>query len=295
MRISDNMLTKNFLTSVNNSRSRMSKLQDQLSSGKRVLNPSDDPEAAYRILRTKTAINKNEQFQKNVSDGTVMLQATAQAIDNFSNLLLEAKDIVTKARSGIGTTSLQTFAEQIDAIIKSAVQIGNTQFNGKHLFGGTQTTAPPFILAADGSSVTLNPNGISGTIELQVGDGLKQAVNIDGMQAFLGEEIFQALIDIRDTMRGGTVPTAAHYDQVTAHVSHVSSVGGKVGLMMNALEMHENFLAGREIQLTSLLSNDEDTDFAESTLLLRKEEIMLEAALNVGARLIPKSLMDFLR
>lgn len=273
----------------------MSRLQDQLSTGKRVLIPSDDPEAANRILRAKDMLGKNEQFQKNVGDATATMQSTAAALDSFSDLLLEAKDIITRARSGIGNVSLETFAEQLDQIIKSGVQTANTSFNGKYLFGGTQTRDVPFTLAPDGSAVTVNPNGITGAIQIPVGEGAIQTVNIDGQQAFLGAQIFQDLIVVRDAMRGGTIPSPAQLDGVTSYLSHVAQVGGKAGLILNSLDMSERFLTGHAHQLAVLLSNDEDTDFAESTLLLKKEELMLEAALNIGARLIPKTLMDFLR
>jgi flagellar hook-associated protein 3 FlgL len=295
MRISDNAFTRNFLTNVNNSRSRISRLQDQLSSGRRVLNPSDDPDAANKILRIKNTIAKNEQYQSNVGDGTSMMQATNHALDSFGDLMIEAKDVLSKARGGGRTPNLETFAEQIDQMISNAVQTANTKFNGKYLFGGMQTTDPPFTLAADRSAVTLNPNGITGKIEIPVGENAMQVVNIDGQEAFLGTQIFQALIDVRDAMRNGVVPSAAQFDAISSHVSHVSNVGGKAGLMLNALEMNDRFLAERGDQLSALLSSEEDTDFAEATLMLKKEETMLEAALSTGARLIPKSLMDFLR
>ena len=273
----------------------MSKLQDQLSTGRRVLNPSDDPAAADKILRFKNTIAKNEQYQENVGDGTSMMQATAHALDTFGDLMLEAKEILTKARSGGRTQELGTFADQIDQLLTNAVQTANTKFNGKYLFGGTQTTDPPFILAANRSAVTLNPNGITGKIEVPVNEGTTQVINIDGQEAFLGTQIFQALIDVRDSMRNGVVPTAAQFDAVNAHLAHVADVGGKAGLILNTLEMNDKFLADRSNQLAELLSGEEDTDFAEATLQLKKEETMLDAALSTGARLLPKTLMDFLK
>lgn len=295
MRISDNTFTNNYLISINNSRARMSKLQDQLSTGRRVLTPSDDPEATNKILQIKNSIAKNEQYQANVSDGSSMIQATSSALDSFSNLMLEVKNIVTKARSGGSLADLSTFAAEIDHILTNAVQTANTKFNGKYLFGGTQTTSQPFTLAADRSAVTANPTGITGTISIPVSEGTTQVINIDGQEAFLGTQMFQTLIDIRDAMNAGTVPTAAQYDAVDSQLSHVTDVGGKAGAIQNALEMDDQFLQDRGIQLASLLSGQEDTDFADATLKLKKEEIMLDAALSLGSRLIPKSLLDFLK
>jgi len=294
MRVTDKTLTSNFLLSVNTSRERIGKLQAQLASGKRVANPSDDPQAASRILRLKAAIAKNEQFQKNVGDGEAMMQQTEHALDSFADIMVQAKEILTKARSGSRTIDLGTFADQIDQLLSSAVEAANTQFNGKYLFGGTQTTSPPFILAPDRSTVTINPNGITGSIRIPVSDGTTQVINIDGQEAFLGTQIFQALIDVRDSMRAGNVPTAAQFDAINSHLNYVSQVGGKAGLILNSLDLNDRFLSERANQLAALLSADEDTDVAQATLQLQQEQLTLEAALHTGAQLLPKTLMDFL-
>jgi flagellar hook-associated protein 3 FlgL len=295
MRITENTYTQKFLLNVNRSRVRMSTLQDQLSTGKRVLNPSDDPEAANRILRVKKSIEQNAQYTANVGDGHAMMTATEHALNKFGDLMVEAKEILSKARSGSRTPDLATFADQIDQMLTDAVQTANTKFNGKYLFGGTQTTDPPFILAANRSTVTANPNGITGDIQVLVNDGTLQTINIDGQQAFQGVSIFTQLIQVRDAMRAGNVPTAAQLDAVSAQLEYVAAQGGRAGLTLSALQMDEEFLLRRGDQLESLLSVDQDTDFAEASLLLKKEELMLDAALSTGARLIPKTLMDFLR
>lgn len=295
MRVTENTFTQNFLLNVNRSRVRMSKLQDQLSTGKRVVNPSDDPEAAHRILRLKKSIEQNAQYTANVGNGFAMMTATEHALNKFGDLMVEAKEILSKARSGSRTPDLETFADQIDQLLTDAVQTANTKFNGKYLFGGTQTTDAPFILAADRSAVTINPNGITGDIQVFVNDGTLQTINIDGQQAFQGVTIFTTLIQIRDAMRAGNVPTDTQFDTVSAQLDHVAAQGGRAGLILQALQMDEEFLLERSNHLESLLSVDQDTDFAEASLLLKKEELMLDAALGTGARLIPKTLMDFLR
>jgi flagellar hook-associated protein 3 FlgL len=295
MRVTENMFTKTFLMNVNNTRARMSKLQEQIATGRRVLTASDDPAAAERILRLKNAIGRNDQFQKNVEDGQAMMQATENALSRFTDLMIEAKDILTRARSGGRTSELRTLADELDRLLTDAVQTANTRFNGKYLFGGVQTTDPPFILAPDRSSVTVNPNGITGTIEVMVNEGVLQAINIDGQQAFQGATMFQELITIRDAMRNGTPPTAEQFDTVDGFVKYVSSQAGRAGQMLQSLDLHQEMLAKQADHLAALLSADEDTDFAEASLLLKKEELMLDAALSTGARLLPKSLLDFLK
>jgi len=295
MRVTENTFTKNYLLNINSTRSRMSKLQDQLSTGKKIMNPSDDPEAASRILRMQNSIARNGQYQANVTDAMGMVSATSNAIDKFSDILVQTKEVLTKARSGIGNMDMSVLAEQVDQLIGDLVQAGNTAFNGKYLFGGTRTTSPPFIFAADRSAVTINPNGITGKIEVLINEGTTQVVNIDGQQAFQGAAVFQTLIQIRDGLKLGTPPTDAQVDTVNSELDYVASQGGKAGFIQKALDMADAFLSDSENALTAMLSIDMDTDFAQATLELKKEEMMLDAALSTGAHLIPKTLMDFLQ
>lgn len=295
MRITENTFTQNFLLNVNNARLRMSRLQNQLTTGSKVGTVSDDPEAASRILRLQNSIARNEKYKENVRDGVALLTATAGSLDRFGDLLVEAKEILSRARNGARQPDLETFANQIDQLITDLVHAANAQFNGKYIFGGTETTSPPFILAPDRSGVSVNPNGIRGEISILIGEGELQAINIDGETAFQGTQIFDTLIQIRDAMRNGNPPTAAQIDAVNAHLNHVSAQGGRAGLMLTSLEMADRLLDDRGVQLAALLSADADTDYAEATMLLKKEELMLDAALSTGAKLLPKSLLDFLR
>ena len=273
----------------------MAKLQAQIATGRRVSTPSDDPDAAERILRLKNTIARNEQFQSNVADAQTMLQATEQALNRFTDMMLEAKDILTRARSGGRTRELGTLADQLDQLIADAVQVANTRFNGKYLFGGVQTTDPPFILAPDRSGVTINPNGITGDIKVMVNEGAPQKINIDGQEAFQGVAIFQELIAIRDAMRTNIPPSAAQFDAVDGYGKYVASQAGRAGAMLQSLDMHGELLQRQADQLTLLLSADEDTDIAEASVNLQKEELVLNAALSMGARVLPKTLLDFLR
>lgn len=289
------MFIRDFLLSVNGARGRLAKLQGQIATGRRVSTPSDDPDAAERILRLKNTIARNEQFQSNVADAQTMLQATEQALNRFTDMMLEAKDILTRARSGGRTPELGTLADQLDQLIADAVQVANTRFNGKYLFGGVQTTDPPFILAVDRSTVTINPNGITGDITVMVNEGAAQKINIDGQEAFQGAAIFQELIAIRDAMRNNIPPSAAQFDAVDGYGKYVAGQAGRAGAMLQSLELHQELLQRQADQLTLLLSADEDTDIAEASVNLQKEELMLNAALSMGARVLPRTLLDFLR
>jgi flagellar hook-associated protein 3 FlgL len=294
MRITENSIAYNFLVNVNKSRERIADLQSQMATGKRILKPSDDPSAAESILMLRNSISRNEQFQKNVADGQAMLEMTASVLNDFSEALLSAKETMTKARNGSKEEALSTFAEGIDKLLSEAIDLANTQFNGKYLFGGVQTTTKPFTLASDGLSVSANPSGITGSIEYPVSDALAQTVNIDGNEAFQGTQMFDTLIQVRDTLKSGQMPTDVQYNQVSSFIGDVLAKASKAGSMLQNLDATQVLLGEQHTQLTSLISLKQDTDVAESITRLNREQLMLETALNTGAKIIPTSLIDFL-
>lgn len=295
MRITENKFITNFLSNINRSRDRLVTLQTQIATSKRVNKPSDDPEAANKIILFQSALDRNEQYMKNISEGKSFVEATSLAIDNFTNVLSEVKELLVRAKNGTHSNELGVYADKIDQLLDEAVHIANTQFNGKYIFGGTQNLQPPYVLSADRSSVSVNPNGITGDIKYAFGEGVTQTVNINGQEAFQGNQIFSHLIQIRDNLRNGHPPTAFEIQTISDQFKYVTDIGGKSGSINQMVDNFEKQIENNKVNLMKLLSDVQDADIAESIVKLKQEEMTLEAAMNVGARIIPKTLLDFLR
>ncbi len=295
MRVTENHLATQYLNNVQNTRQRVADLQSKIASGKRVLKPSDDPRATDGILRFQALLEANEQYQRSNADGQSFLQATSETLGSISDSLLGLKGLLVRANNSANIETLPSFATSADAILGDLVDMANTRFNGKYIFGGTNTLERPFTLDAARTAVTTNPNGIDGVIAYPVGEGITQQSNIPGDEAFQGTTIFDTIIRIRDTMAAGTIPTAADIDEVSAQLDYMLTKAGKAGMFVNTMTANEAFLASQETQLRSLLSIEQDTDVAEAITEMKRGELMLDAALNTMARILPKSLLDFLR
>jgi flagellar hook-associated protein 3 FlgL len=283
------------LSNVNRSKERILQLQAQLATMKRVLKPSDDPQAAQVIMRLNGMLERNTQFQKNVAEGNAAMETSNSGLERFSDIVQESRQVMTSAINNPDPAALATYADRIDQLLSDAVDTANTQFNGRYVFGGLQTTDPPFILAADRSAVTVNPNGISGTIQYPVGEGVSSVVNIDGQEAFNGTQPFDLLIQVRDALRTGVVPTQAQLDGASAVLNHVNDKASKAGSLLQTLGANEDQLDEQRAQIETLLSAQQDVDLSDLVMKLKREENSLDAALNVAARILPTSLLDFLK
>jgi len=297
MRITQTQIVSDFLYNLNNTQNRISQLQTQLSTGQRVNVPSDDPEAADMILRLNVSIGRNEQFTQNVGAAQSMLSTTTNALDGVQQLLSQLQVVMAEAGDGAHATSLGTLGDTVDGILSQAVGLANTEFEGKYVFGGTQTQAPPYVLtpnAAPPPSETVTYNGNGAGIDYPVGEGLTQQANVTGQAAFGGTSLFDTIIRVRDELKAGTVPTAADQTAVQNALNTVLNAAGSAGTIQQSLDAATAQLTQQHTQLLALRSAQQDTDVASATLNLTQEQTTLQAALAVGAKILPMSLVNFL-
>jgi len=295
MRITQTTIASTFLNNINDTRERINDEQTELASGKRVMKVSDDPVATNTILRLKAFLGNNAQYQKNNAQAQTQAEATESALSSFSDLMVSLKGVLSQATNGANTADYKTYSDQVDELLSQAVELGNTQSNGVYIFGGTNTKQQPFTLAADHSTVTANPNGITGTIQYPVNEGVTQTVNIDGQQAFQGTAIFELMINVKNELEAGQAPTTAESQSVDGFLSSVTAATGKAGAMIQDLDNNNTQLAAQQTQLQQLLSVQQDSDVAETTIKMNQDQLELQAALSSGASVLPKTLLDFLR
>ncbi len=126
--------------------------QEQISSGRRVLVPSDDPIASTRIQKLQTELTQNEQFQNNIRSIELQLNAQETHIDGAEQVLMRARDLTVQAGSGaLSFSDRQAIATEIRSIREQMLDIANARDGGgKFVFAGYQTNKPPYVEQPDG-------------------------------------------------------------------------------------------------------------------------------------------------
>src|SRR5262249_17318758 len=139
------MMTGTLLADLQSITSRISETQAQLSSGKRIQQPSDDPFGTSRALGFRADLAANQQYQSNVNDGSGWLSAADTALGDVSSLVLRARDLVVQgANTSTGPSGNLSIAAEIDQIIESLKTEANTQYAGQYVFSGTKTDTAPY-------------------------------------------------------------------------------------------------------------------------------------------------------
>lgn len=157
------------------------RLQTQLSTGRRIQTPSEDPNASLRAQSLQRLLELKAQDKTNITTSQSYLNATDIAIDNVTTLLTNARAI---AVGNVGVTSSpeerKAAADEVGRILQQLVASGNQQFRGRYLFAGSRTEVQPFT--QDGDYVAYNGN--QGTIRSYADMDYLFDANVDGHSMF---------------------------------------------------------------------------------------------------------------
>jgi flagellar hook-associated protein 3 FlgL len=148
MKISNRALYNQLVKDLESSTEKMFKLNSQISSGKRVTTPSDDPMGLANVLVYRTELNAFGQFKKSIDYSKGWLSRTDSILQDMNDLMGRANELAVQVSSA--TTTAQTrqgAAEEIKQIRDMVMAYANEKYGNKYLFGGTMTQSTPFLAA----------------------------------------------------------------------------------------------------------------------------------------------------
>ena len=149
MRVNPNPVP-DILSAISQSQQQEQTALQQMSTGKRVNLPSDDPVAAALEVQNQTLSGSVDQYTANTTTVLDMVQTADSSLNSVVTQLTQAVTLGTEAANGtVNSSQLQTIAQQVQGIIQSVAMQANTAYHGLYLFAGTNTTSTPF--ATDGT------------------------------------------------------------------------------------------------------------------------------------------------
>jgi flagellar hook-associated protein 3 FlgL len=300
MRVTTKMAVGTLINNLDRSYERIAKFQQALSSGSRLNNLSDDPAAVERSLGLRGELRQIEQFQKNNRDGKGWLELTEATLGEMETMFVEVRGLAVQgATSTYNASQRNALADQVNQFLEHTLSLSEARYRGRYVFAGTQTEDTPYLANRDThgniQSVTARGN-TTGTIEREVSDGMLMQINVSGDGLFDGpDKAFNTLIRLRDSLRANDQEAVRLLQaDLSSMRETVSETRGTVGARVSRLEVTNNLLDRVTVEMTSVLSEDEDVDLAATIVNLRQEEDVFQAALASGNMVIQQSLMDFI-
>jgi len=299
LRITPGMMHMQLTRNLNRTLTEMSKLQEQMTTGRKINRASDDPVGITYALRYRSELSANEQYQKNVDMALSWLDFNDTVLQQAQDVLKRLKELAVQGSNGTNPdVALNNIADEVQQLKDQIIDIANSTLNGKYVFNGEKTDVIPY----DPTVTPFDPSAIetdSGAIYYMVGVGVKLQINLSGSDVFgrpgEADNIFAVFDQIITALQNGNHSgVSAQIANIESRMDKILNQQSEIGARVNRVELMQNRLKDLEINLTDLQSKTEDVDFEKLIIDAKINENIYQASLSVGAKIITPSLVDFL-
>lgn len=295
IRITEQSRLTSHVTFLQQAESEFNRVQEQLSTGKRVQRPSDDPQGTAISMGYRRDIAYEAQMRRNIEGGVAFMNATESALSSATDVIHRARELAVQGANGTNSQAgRDAMAIEVDQLLQQMVQIANSNFSGAYIFAGNKTDQPAFATATAGGSITaVTYQGDGGQRLRQVSPQDTYAVNLNGPDAF--GNVFQNLMDLRDALRSGSPNINQSIGVLDKDLDYVLAARADIGARSNALEDISARSEAKDTDLQGLRANIEDIDVAETIVSLTARQNQLQAALGAIGQTMNMTLLNFLR
>ncbi len=183
MRVTDKMNQSQIMNNIQKSRSELSTLQNQASTGKRITKPSDDPIGATKVLSNRGEIKNLEQFERGAQNARLFLETTESVLAQLSESIVRAKELALQAANDTnGGSPREMIGAEIEQINGAVMEMANRRIGERYLFAGHKTLTQPFTKDGEYS-------GDDGEMKIGTNKGHFIAMNLSGDKVFLGRGV----------------------------------------------------------------------------------------------------------
>ena len=297
MRITQKIIFDDFMRDINKNRSQMAGIQSDLSSGKRVRIPSQDPVSFQRSRIVEEDIRKQEQYQNNISSGLRQGRLAQEALDETLDSLIDIKRIATQGASDTSRDKVrESMAAEVSGIRDTIVATLNSSYGDRYLFAGTNSDQEPMEFDDTAPGGVAN-NSNNNTPRVQAGDKLYIDISVNGVELRDTDagDMFEVIGNIEQALLEDDTETLnTLLTDISEVIDHTSIMTSRLGNNINRLEFMTEQYESTNIVMNSDVSEMVDTDYAKSFSDMQRTQIAFEAAMAVHTQMIHNTLLDYM-
>jgi flagellar hook-associated protein 3 FlgL len=259
----------------------------ELSTGRRVNLPSDDPAAEAAMVDENAQSASVDQYTANSDSLTDVLNTADSTLTSVTTLLQRAVTLGVEGAGGnMNQTDLNSIATEVSGIQSQVLSLANTSYAGQYLFSGTVTgTAPYSADASDPTQIDYAGNGEQNKV--QIGTGLSVAANLPGSSIFTqsGSNVFTALQSLATALQAGdTSAIAAAGTNVSNALGAVDTAQVFYGNTVNELTTNETYLSQEKVNITTYENTLVSANTADAATDVTQAETVLNATVAAAAQ-----------
>jgi len=260
----------------------------QLSTGRRVSLPSDNPAAEAAMINANAQTASIDQYTASSDSLTDVLNTANSTLSSAVTLLQRAVSLGVEGANGTNNQSdLDTIATQVSGIQSQMLSIANTSYAGQYLFAGTATGAAPYVAdAADPNQIDYVGNGEQN--QVKIGTGLSVAANLPGSSIFSqsGANVFTALQSLVTALQSGDSTSIGTAETgVSTALNAVDTAQAFYGGAVNELTTNENYLSQEKLNITTYQNTLVASDTATAATDVTQDQSILTATVAAAAQI----------
>ncbi len=317
MRVTTAGQTQAIIARLMDASSKLSDAQDQVSSGLKLTKMSDDPTAASQVVRAQASLRGIDQYTRNATGTSTLLNAEDGALQQITDILNRAKELGTAGNSSTASASSRAAAAaEVQQLFAQAVNLGNTKVGNTYLFGGTSNdgrepfdaTQPNFVPTDPAATVGAPPvpRYPTGERSVDVGAGGQTLPGPhDGTSVFLGttngapdssKGVLAALQQLQQSLSSADPSTIGNaLTSVDAAVDSVQVRVGDLGARQNRVDAVKTSLAALQTTFTQQKSDLSQVDTAQAYTEMVARQTAYQTAMMASSKVMGLSLTEYLR
>lgn len=326
MRVTNKMLTHNFLSDMRTNLSKMKTLQEQSTSGKQVRKPSDDPSKVSRIMQINSDIVANKQYNSNIKDTINWLDSADTSLGQAGEVLKRVRELlVSTGNASYSISERKAVRDEINEKIEEFSQIVNTSFDGKYIFGGTRGLSKPMTVVKENGNSKLGYalrdgselvdiqanvseyNMIGSKLKVEIAQSVYIEYNVTAQEITEFKNDKGEPLDVRKVF--GDIVNHLGSDKeedrnklimedlqgISDIIDNVLKLRAGVGARQNRMDSAKERNTEENFNLIEILSEVEDVDITEKGIEVAAMQSVYVAALQASARIMQPTLLDYLR
>lgn len=295
-RMSSMQLHQGSLGVILDAQARLQRTQEELATGKRVLNPSDDPIAASQIMTIQSELSRIETLQKNANHAYSELSIAESTLGGVQDALQRVRELAVRGNNdALGAEEKAMIAAEIEGLRTQIMSLANSKSaSGEYIFAGFTSNEAAYT--EDNGVISYQGDDNAREVNLSASTTIK--TRLAGTEIFGadGAGLFDALTALSASLRSNDRESfEVAFDSLDVSMSTVSDARSTLGVRMNQVSEQQSLNESFNLQLTKTLSGLEDLDYAKAISEMNLQMIALEAAQQAYTQSQSTSLFDYLR
>lgn len=295
-----NPTTQQFLNDLNQISDSMQQAQNQVTTGLKVSQVSDQPDVISTLLATRASLSTSQQITSNLGQIKTEVDSGEQALQSAVTLF---DQVQTLGASGVTSTSTAasnaTLAQQAGSVLQEMVGLADTNEGGRYIFAGDSDQQAPYTVDLTQTPPVSAYQGSAATRVAQHPDGSTFAVSLTAQTIFDSSDpttnVFSAITNLQTALANNdtaAIQTAnAGLSKIGDYLNQQLAFYGNV---QDKVAQATDYGSTQQTQLQTQISNLQDADLTSSILTLNQDQTQEQAALQSEARIPRTTLFDFL-